>query len=138
MVRKLCVAVLLLGSTLMLAQNSPVGYTDTPMLPGLPYRVHDPARPHPVAVTPAAQPGGAPSDAIVLFNGRDLSQWTPARQPWKVENGYMEVAPNAGDLRTKEKFSDVQLHIEWAAPAQIRGNSQNRGNSGVFLQGRYE
>jgi hypothetical protein len=123
---------------LMLAQNSPVGYTDTPMLPEVPYRVHDPARPHPAAVTPATQPGGPPSDAIVLFDGKDLSQWTPARQPWKVENGYMEVVSNAGDLRSKEKFGDVQLHIEWAAPAQIRGNSQNRGNSGVFLQGRYE
>jgi len=123
---------------LTLAQDSPVGYTDTPMLPDLPYRVHDPARPHPRVVTPSAQPGGAPSDAIVLFDGKDLSLWTPTRQPWKVENGYMEVASNAGDLRTKEKFGDVQLHIEWAAPAQIRGNSQNRGNSGVFLQGRYE
>jgi len=123
---------------LTLAQDSPVGYTDTPMLPDLPYRVHDPARPHPRVVTPSAQPGGAPSDAIVLFDGKDLSQWTPTRQPWKVENGYMEVASNAGDLRTKDKFGDVQLHIEWAAPAQIRGNSQNRGNSGVFLQGRYE
>jgi len=123
---------------LTLAQDSPVGYTDTPMLPDLPYRVHDPARPHPRVVTPSAQQGGAPSDAIALFDGKDLSQWTPTRQPWKVENGYMEVASNAGDLRTKEKFGDVQLHIEWAAPAQIRGNSQNRGNSGVFLQGRYE
>ena len=122
----------------LLAQDSPVGYTDTPMLPDLPYRVHDPARPHPPVVAPAAQPGGPPSDAVVLFNGQDLSQWTPSRQPWKVENGYMEVAANAGDLRSKEKFGDVQLHIEWAAPAQVRGNSQNRGNSGIFLQGRYE
>jgi len=122
----------------LLAQDSPVGYTDTPMLPDLPYRVHDPARPHPPVVAPAAQPGGPPSDAVVLFNGQDLSQWTPSRQPWKVENGYVEVAANAGDLRSKEKFGDVQLHIEWAAPAQVRGNSQNRGNSGIFLQGRYE
>lgn len=123
---------------LLLAQNSPVGYTDTPVLPNLPYRVHDPDRPHPPAVTPAEQPGGAPSDAIVLFDGRDLSHWTPTRQPWKVENGYMEVAPNSGDLRTKEKFGDIQLHVEWAAPAEVRGNSQNRGNSGIFLQGLYE
>ena len=123
---------------LALVQNSPVGYTDTPMLPNLTYHVHDPARPHPAVVTPAAQAGGAPSGAIVLFSGTDLSHWTPTRQPWKVENGYMEVAPNAGDLRSKEKFGDIQLHIEWAAPAQVRGNSQNRGNSGIFLQGRYE
>jgi hypothetical protein len=129
---------LILVCGLVYAQNSPVGYTDTPMLPNLPYHVHDPARPHPAVVTPAAQPGGPPSDAIVLFDGKDLSHWTPARQPWKVENGFMEVAPNAGDLRSKERFGDVQLHIEWAAPEQIRGNSQNRGNSGIFLQGRYE
>ena len=123
---------------LVQAQNSPVGYTDTPMLPGVPYRVHDPGRPHPSEVTPAVQPGGPPSDAIVLFDGKDLSQWTPSRQPWKVENGYMEVAANAGDLRSRERFGDIQLHIEWAAPEQVRGNSQNRGNSGIFLQGRYE
>ena len=126
------------GVSLALAQNSPVGYTDTPMLPGLSYHVHDPARPHPAVVTPAVQIGGAPSDAIVLFDGKDLSQWVPGRQPWKLENGYMEVVQNSGDLKTKEEFGDVQLHIEWAAPAQVSGNSQNRGNSGVFLQGLYE
>ena len=118
--------------------NNDLGYTDTPMLPGLPYHVHDPARPHPAVVTPASQPGGAPSDAIVLFSGQDLSSWTPSRQPWKVENGYLEVVPNAGNLTTKEKFGDVQLHVEWAAPAVVRGTSQNRGNSGIFLQNRYE
>src|SRR5499427_10182409 len=115
---------------LVYAQNRDLGYTDTPMLPGLPYHVHDPARPHPPVVTPAAQPGGAPSDAIVLFDGKDLSHWTATRQLWKVENGYMEVTPNAGDVRSKEKFGDSQLHIEWAAPAQVRGNTQNRGHSG--------
>jgi hypothetical protein len=124
------------------APNNDLGYTDTPMLPGLAYRVHDPARPHPPVVTPAAPAGGpssaAPSDALVLFSGQDLSHWTPARQPWRVENGYMEVAPNAGNLTSKESFGDVQLHVEWAAPAVVRGTSQNRGNSGVFLQGRYE
>jgi hypothetical protein len=118
--------------------NNDLGYTDTPTLPGLRYRVHDPARPHPAVVTPAAVPGGAPSDAVVLFDGQDLSRWTPARQPWKVENGYVEVVPNAGDMSTKETFGDVQLHVEWSAPAAVRGTSQNRGNSGIFLQKRYE
>lgn len=124
-----------------------LGYTDTPILPGMPYHVHDPARPHPAVVTPAAQPGGAPSDAIVLFDGKDLSQWVSASSDasksgkpaaWKVENGYFEVAPRAGDIATKEKFGDVQLHVEWATPAEVRGNSQERGNSGIYLQGRYE
>src|SRR5262245_20787793 len=132
------VAFLVSVVALALAQTAPVGYTDTPMLPNLPYHVHDPMRPHPALVTPAALPGGAPSDAIVLFDGKDLSQWTASRQPWKVEKGYIEVAPNSGDLRSREKFGDVQLHVEWATPAQIRGDSQNRGNSGIFLQGRYE
>jgi hypothetical protein len=108
------------------------------MLPGLPYHVHDPARPRPTTVTPAARVGDAPTDATVLFDGTNLTAWTPARQAWKIENGYFEVVPNSGDLRTKERFGDVQLHIEWAAPAQVRGDSQNRGNSGIFLHGRYE
>jgi hypothetical protein len=120
--------------------NRDLGYTDTPMLPELPYRVHDPARPHPRTVVPAS-PGGAPSDAIVLFDGRNLSQWElrkPAGKTWRVENGYLEVMPGAGDLATKQKFGDSQLHVEWAAPSAVRGTSQNRGNSGIFLQGRYE
>jgi hypothetical protein len=140
-----------LAAALMFAQNAnhDLGYTDTPMLPGLPYRVHDPSRPHPPVVTPSSLPGGAPSDAIVLFDGKDLSKWTAAKltpgvtpldapAPWKVENGYMEVVPGKGAIATKEKFGDVQLHVEWAAPAVVAGNSQGRGNSGIFLQGRYE
>src|SRR5215471_12691505 len=136
------IAVLALGAALIVyAQNRDLGYTDTPMLPGLPYHVHDPARPHPRVVTPAPQPGGAPSDAVVLFDGKDLSHWETRKagaSGWKIQNGYFEVSPGAGDLATKEKFGDCQLHVEWAAPAEIRGRSQNRGNSGVFLQGRYE
>ncbi|HUA82299.1 MAG TPA: DUF1080 domain-containing protein [Bryobacteraceae bacterium] len=116
--------------------NHDLGYTDTPMLPGLPWHVHDPARPIPPVVTPSPEPGGAPSDAIVLFDGKDLSAWQAP--VWKVENGYVEVAPGKGNLVTKEKFGDAQLHIEWATPAMVTGNSQGRGNSGVFLQGRYE
>jgi hypothetical protein len=104
----------------------------------VPYRVHDPGRPHPPVVAPAAQPGGAPSDATVLFGGKGLSQWTAAKAPWKVENGYIEVVAGGGNLSTRERFGDVQLHVEWAAPARVRGTSQNRGNSGIFLQGRYE
>ncbi len=131
-------AIALFASVIALAQvpGADLGYTDTPMLPGLPYHVHDPSRPHPAVIMPGAQTGAAPSDATVLFNGTDLSQWTG--KPWKVENGYVEVVPNAGSIRTRETFGDVQLHVEWAAPAVVRGTSQNRGNSGIFLQGRYE
>jgi len=130
-------------------QSGDLGYTDTPMLPGTPYHVHDPARPHPAVVTPGAAAGEPPSDAIVLFDGKDLSEWREAHlgsanfvtndpPQWKLENGYVEVVPGKGDMATKEKFGDVQLHIEWATPAEVKGNSQNRGNSGVFLQGRFE
>lgn len=137
---RLLVAAAVVGSITLVAQAPPpnLGYTDTPILPGLPYHVHDPARPRPLLVTPAARVGDAPSDATVLFDGTSLAAWIPSKQPWKVENGFMEVAPNSGDLRTKETFGDVQLHVEWAAPAQVRGTSQNRGNSGIFLHGRYE
>jgi hypothetical protein len=132
---------IVLASTSVFAQpgNNDLGYTDTPILPGLPYRVHDPARPHPPVVTPASQVGGAPSDAIVLFDGRDLSQWSfRAARAWKVENGYFEVVPGAGDMTSKQVFGDVQLHLEFAAPVPVRNTSQNRGNSGLFLQGLYE
>ena len=131
--------------------NNDLGYTDTPLVPGQQWHVHDPARPHPPVVTPGAKPGDPPSDAIILFDGKDLSHWAAATQTmpsgvtlknepagWKVENGYFEVVLGAGDIATKEKFGDVQLHVEFANPAVIRGNSQNRGNSGIFLQGRYE
>jgi hypothetical protein len=85
----------------------------------------------------------------VLFDGKDLSKWsghpssiTRAGQAgpaeWKLENGYVEVVPGTGDISTKEKFGDCQLHVEWAAPAEVKGNSQGRGNSGVLLMGRYE
>ena len=119
------------------------GFTDTPMLPGLPYHVHDPARPHPPVVAPGATPGAPPSDATVLFNGRDLSQWAHRDSTgklldptWTVRDGSFETGK--GSLHTRATFGDVQLHLEWAAPALISGHSQGRGNSGVFLMGLYE
>jgi Domain of Unknown Function (DUF1080) len=139
---RLCLVLLTTAGAAMCQTATDLGYTDTPMLPGLPYHVHDPARPRPSVVTPSAQPGGAPSDAIVLFDGKDLSQWVSAKDgspaKWKVENGYFEVVKGAGQIATKEKFGDMQLHLEWASPAVVSGNSQGRGNSGVFLQGRFE
>jgi len=122
-----------------------LGYDDTPMIPGWKWRVHDSTRPQPQVVAPgtASTPesaGRPPSDAIVLFDGRDASKWTgrDGRFSWKVENGYMEVAPGAGDVQTTVEFGDCQLHLEWAAPTVVKGESQGRGNSGVFLMGRYE
>ena len=107
------------------------------------WAVHDPARPLPRIVSPgpAGPPVPAPADAVVLFDGRDLAAWTDAKgQParWKVENGYMEVVPRTGGLRTVRGFGDCQLHVEWMAPSPPRGTGQDRGNSGVFLMDAYE
>ena len=125
-----------------------LGFTDTPMLPGLPWHVHDPARPHPKLVTPASTPGGPPSDAIVLFDGKDLSRWVQNGRGadagkqldarWKVGDGYFEVVHGTGDLFTREAFGDCQLHVEWASPTDVHANSQQRGNSGVIMMSRYE
>jgi len=119
-----------------------LGYEDTPFLPGQRWRVHDGKRPQPPVVTPAPIPSDPPSDAIILFDGKDLSKWRsawtggPAR--WKVENGYMEIVPGTGDIQTVEEFGDCQLHIEWMIPEDVKGSGQGRGNSGIFLMGRYE
>jgi hypothetical protein len=85
--------------------------------------------------------GAPPSDAIVLFDGTDLSQWTSedgSEARWTVEDGVMTVAAGTGSIQTRQGFGDVQLHIEWRTPAQVEGEGQGRGNSGVFLMGRYE
>ena len=105
--------------------------------------VHDPNRPQPpvVAPGPAGPPVPPPADAVVLFDGQDLGAWTDAKgQPvrWKVENGYVEVVPKTGEIKTVKGFGDCQLHIEWMAPSPAKGADQDRGNSGVFLMGLYE
>jgi hypothetical protein len=119
------------------AQDHTLGYDNTPYLPGGKWRVHDVSRPRPPIVTPGAEAGKPPSDAIVLFDGTDFSQWD-GQPKWKLENGYMEVVDKTGSLNTKEKFGDIQLHVEWASPAIVKGKSQDRGNSGILLMGRYE
>ena len=91
-------------------------------------------------VVQPAPPGQPPGDAVVLFDGADLSKWQSERggeAKWKVENGVMTVN-GTGSIMTREEFADVQLHIEWATPAEVKGEGQGRGNSGVYLQGRYE
>ena len=115
---------------------------------------HDLNRPKP----PVREPGPAtekefakpPADAIVLFNGKDLSEWVrrpgakeqpPVLEPkWKIRDGFFEVTPNGGNIYTKEKFGDCRIHLEWATPAEFKANAQgqNRGNSGLFLPGHQE
>jgi len=85
-------------------------------------------------------PGPPPSDATVLFDGKDLSQWQSANggpAKWEVKDGVITVT-HTGDIATKQVFGDCQLHVEWATPAEVEGNGQERGNSGVYLQSRYE
>ncbi len=128
------------------ADGKPLGYQDTPIIPGTKWHVHDGERPQPPIVTPGLpstleKAGTAPSDATVLFDGKDLSKWRTAKGEdagWKVENGYAEVVAKTGDIFTREEFGpDMQVHLEFATPPPV-GDSQGRGNSGLFFFGRYE
>ena len=135
-----------LSAAALAADHKELGHQDTPIIPGTKWHVHDGERPQPVIVTPGQpstpeQVGTAPSDAVVLMDGKDLSKWRNAKGDaagWKVENGYVEVVPKSGDIFTKDEFGpDVQLHVEFATPPPL-GDGQGRGNSGIFLFGRYE
>jgi len=120
--------------------NEVLGYLDTPILPDSGYHVHEGSRPQPPIVTPG-EGSAPPSDAIVLFDGKNLDQWEsilggPA--PWSVRDGYMEVVPKSRNIRTKAHFGSIQLHLEFASPLEVLKQGQGRGNSGVFLMGLYE
>src|SRR5437870_395571 len=134
------------SGTIVRGPNGEVwGYSDSAFNPGSRWRIHDPNRPQPPVVTPGAPVTvPPPSDAIVLFDGRDLNAWatrgrggeiSPAG--WAVHDGYFESGPG-GSISTRESFGDVQLHLEFATPANVEGTSQDRGNSGVTFMGRYE
>lgn len=126
-----------------MSADTTLGYTDTPVIPGSSYKVHDPARPQPPIVTPAPAGDGTapPADAVLLFAGQDGSQWVDMAgnpNPWQIVDDYMEVVPGTGNIRSKNALGDCQLHLEWAAHVVVKGNGQGRGNSGVFLMGLYE
>ena len=140
------VLVLALAATALLATpvrtRAAEGYTDTPMQPDGKWHVHDPARPIPKIITPGttfSQMAAAPSDAVILFDGKDFSKWKgdKGEVQWKLEDGYMETT-KSGVIRTKDEFGDFQLHLEWATPVKVVGNGQGRGNNGVNIYGRYE
>lgn len=114
-----------------------------------PWAIHDMNRPQPVRVEPGTfssqdQPGTPPSDAVILFGGKaeEIEKWISDKNgeptKWEVKDGVLQCVPGSGYIRTKEEFSDCQLHIEWSAPSKVEGNSQGRGNSGVFLMGQVE
>jgi len=132
-------------AALALAAGTPqgLGYKGTPTIPGTTWGVHDGDRPQPRIVTPAetfslgAKP---PSDAIMLFDGTDLAKWQTARgdpAPWPVHDGYTETG-RGGGIRTRDKWADFQLHLEFATPERVQGTGQGRGNSGVLINGMYE
>lgn len=115
-----------------------------------PWGIHDRNRPQPPRVEPGtfssqSQPGKPPSDAVVLFSGGegDLAKWQADKKPaeptkWVVKDGALQCVPGAGYIRSVEEFGDCQLHVEWSAPSEVKGDSQGRGNSGVFLMGAVE
>lgn len=115
------------------------GYKDTPKQPWSGYLVHDPDRPVPPRVDPGEpacgnNAGKPPSDAIVLFDGRDMKQWLPAQ--WSIEQGCLVAG--RGDLTTRQEFGHCQLHLEWQAPDPPQGSWSNRGNNGVKMLGLFE
>ncbi len=118
----------------------PEGYTDTPLItPNSQWKVHDLNRPRPDAVKPGAKPGDAPADAIVIFNGKDTSAFAGkdgVACPWKIDNG--ELIVDGGDVWSKQSFASCQFHIEWKTHPKTYGNSQKKGNAGVFFMDRYE
>jgi Domain of Unknown Function (DUF1080) len=110
------------------------------------WKPHDMNRPVPAVLDPGTpgtetSAGRPPSDAVVLFDGKDLSKWSqkdgsPAK--WKVGDGYFEVVPKSGYIYTRQPFGDCQLHVEFVEPSPAKGEGQDRGNSGVILMGLYE
>ena len=138
---------LLTGSALIAAGVFVLAQQPAPAPPAAPPRDPHanevPAPKNPPRVVTAGQAVGAPpSDAIVLFDGTDLSKWEKEKGSgpagWTVADGAMVVKPGAGGIRTKQGFGSVQLHIEWATPSPAHGTGQDRGNSGVFFQSTYE
>jgi hypothetical protein len=121
---------LTLAAAAALAQAAPVA---PPMRP----RDTEQWTPVPPVVTPGATDAGPPSDAIVLFDGTSLDEWvnTKDKAPagWTVASGVATVEKRAGNIETRRRFRNFQLHLEWRVPANVTGSGQGRGNSGVFL-----
>lgn len=105
------------------------------------WKAHDVERPKPRVITPGASATQPPSDAVVLFDGSGLREWTStdgSAPGWTVRDGYMETAPGAGAIKTRQGFGDAQIHLEFATPSRVEGSGQGRGNSGVIIMGLYE
>ncbi len=121
------------------------GYNDTPVLPWCGYRVHDADRPAPKRVDPGRaprRPAPAPSDAVVLFDGGDLSKWQANQakvvRPDSAGASASYIEAGHGNLASKQEFGDCQIHLEWMAPTDFSGPWYNRGNNGLFIMGLFE
>jgi 3-keto-disaccharide hydrolase len=139
----LAIVVVLLAATIAGQQPAPVGYDDTPMQPNGKWKIHDGNRPQPTVVAPGpapATPIPPPADATVLIGAKDdFGAWQMmdgSPVTWNMKNGVAETGK--GIIRTKAEFTDFQLHVEFATPSEVKGDSQGRGNSGVFLLGKFE
>lgn len=122
-----------------------LGATDSPPLPGQPWKIHDRYRPRPKAVQPGETPDAPPSDATILFDGQGLDAWCHHGEEdlwyvpmWLVEDDQLVVEPHTGSLYTIDSFGSCQLHLEWMIPEGTKGNSQGRGNSGIKFMELYE
>jgi len=129
--RKTKPSVLLIAAALCSAAPAPVV---------LALLAHEGKSPGPRKVVDPGPAGGVPSDAIVLFDGKDLSRWRSGggEARWKVEDGVLTVVPKTGDLTTRDSFGDIQLHLEWRIPSDVKGEGEGRGNSGIKLHEAYE
>lgn len=132
----LCMFLVVTVSTTVAVGDDGLGYTDTPQLPNSQWRVHDRLRPQAPIVEPGETPGAPPADAVVLFDGKDLSQWVGGN-PRGIQGGCINIL-KTGQLASKRHFGDCQLHLEWATPGQRDGNWTIWGNSGVLFFGKYE
>jgi len=145
--KKILLLILLFGVFSASKLTAQKGYVDTPPevspMPMKP-EMTEIWEPEVKVITPGKIPGEAPSDAIILFDGKNLDRWVSKKDktkpaPWKiVNNDHMEVVPGTGDIQTRMTFGDCQLHIEFSAPDAVESGGQGRGNSGVFFQDRYE
>lgn len=137
-------------SSLTMSLQADGGFYGDPPDATHPWAIHDMNRPQPPRVEPGTfssqeVPGKPPADAIVLFDGTEsaIVNWVSDKTPseatkWEVKNGALQCVPGSGYVRSKLEFGDCQLHVEWSAPTKVEGNSQGRGNSGVFLMGQVE
>ena len=135
------VVAIVIGTGILSGQQAPTGYDDTPMQPNGRWHIHDGKRPQPPIVTPGPlTPAPPPPDAIVLIgSGADRGAWQMMEGTavtWPMADGVLSTGK--GMIRTRAEYADYQLHVEFATPKDVKGDSQGRGNSGVFLNGKFE